>query len=59
MVESLPEDVRSFIYRVTLHLQANRSKTPAQHDAMFHDAYRLYDRYDVEKRKKREVAKCG
>ena len=47
---ALPEDVRSFIYRVTLHLQSNRSKTPAQHDAMFHEAYRLYDRYDVEGR---------
>jgi hypothetical protein len=47
---ALPEDVRSFIERVTLHLQANRSKTPEQHDAMFQTAYRLYGKYDVEGR---------
>lgn len=45
---SLPEDIRLFIYNVTLHLQSARGKTPEQHDAMFHDAYRLYDKYDVE-----------
>ena len=44
----LPEDVRSFIERVTLHLQSNRSKKPEQHDAMFQEAYRLYCRYGVE-----------
>jgi hypothetical protein len=47
---ALPEDVRSFIERVTMHLQANRSKTPEQHDAMFQTAYRLYAKYDVEGR---------
>jgi hypothetical protein len=47
---ALPEDVRSFIERVTLHLQSNRSKTPEQHDAMFRAAYRLYAKYDVEGR---------
>lgn len=45
---ALPEDVRSFIYSVTLHLQSNRSKTPEQNDFMFHNAYRLYVKYDVE-----------
>ena len=49
---ALPEDVRSFIERVTLHLQSSRSKTPEQHDAMFQEAYRLYDKYDVEGRKR-------
>ena len=44
----LPEDVRSLIYRVTLHLQMSRSKTPEQHDDMFQEAYRLYNKYDVE-----------
>lgn len=45
---ALPEDIRSFVERVTLHLQANRSKKPEQHDAMFQEAYRLYCKYDVE-----------
>lgn len=45
---ALPEDVRSFVERITLHLQANRSKKPEQHDAMFQEAYRLYCKYDVE-----------
>ena len=45
---TIPEDVRSFIYLVTLHLQANREKTPTQMDAMFHRAYKLYCKYDVE-----------
>lgn len=49
---TLPEDVRIFIQRVTLHLQASRSKTPEQNDAMFQDAYRLYSKYDVEGRGK-------
>jgi hypothetical protein len=48
----LPEDVRSFIYTVTLFLQANRYKTPKQMDAMFQTAYRLYEKYDVEGRRK-------
>jgi hypothetical protein len=47
----LPEDVRLFIYRVTLHLQSNRSKTPKQHDGMFQEAYKIYDKYDVEDRR--------
>jgi hypothetical protein len=47
----LPEDVRLFIYRVTLHLQASSSKTPEQHECMFREAYRLYSRYDVENRR--------
>jgi hypothetical protein len=51
MMDKLPEDVRSFIYLVTLHLQAHRSKTPEQHDDMFQKAYRLYDKYDVENRR--------
>lgn len=48
---ALPEDVRSFVDRVTLHLQANRSKKQEQHDAMFQEAYRLYCKYDVEGRR--------
>jgi len=44
----LPEDVRSFIYRVTLYLQASREKTPEQMDQMFKEAYILYARYNVE-----------
>lgn len=56
---SIPEDVRSFVYRVTLHLQSNRSKTPEQHDAMFQEAYRLYDRYDVEGRRSNTAKKGG
>lgn len=62
-VLALPEDVRSFIYRVTLLLQANRSSTPKQMDAMFQDAYKLYVRYDVEgiraRDKKEEKEKDG
>lgn len=46
----VPEDVRSFIYRVTLHLQSFRSKTPEQIVAMFQEAYVLYGKYDVEGR---------
>jgi len=48
---NLPEDVRLFIYRVTLHLQLNRSKTEKQHDDMFQEAYKIYCRYDVENRR--------
>lgn len=48
---ALPEDVRSFVERVTLHLQSHRSKTPEQHAAMFQEAYRLYCKYDVECRR--------
>jgi hypothetical protein len=48
---TLPDDVRAFIQTVTLHLQASRSKTPEQHDAMFRAAYRLYTKYDVEGRR--------
>lgn len=47
----LPEDVRLFIHDVTLHLKAARGKTEFQHDQMFHQAYRLYNKYDVERRK--------
>ncbi len=50
--KSIPEDIRSFIQSVTLHLLDNRSKRPEQHDAMFHRAYELYSKYDVEGRKK-------
>lgn len=45
----LPEDVRSLIYRVTLHLQSIREKTPKQSDLLFQDAYRIYAKYGVEK----------
>jgi len=48
---TLPEDVRQFIMRATLHLQSNRAKKPEQHDVLFHEAYRLYCKYDVEQRK--------
>ena len=44
----LPEDVRHFIYAITLDLQQHRSKTPKQLDMMFQDAYKLYAKYDVE-----------
>ena len=40
--------IKHFIYDVTLHLQANRSKTPEQHDAMFQRAYRLYVKHRVD-----------
>lgn len=42
------KDLKRFIYRVTLHLQESRRKTPEQNDRMFQDAYRLYAKYDVE-----------
>ncbi len=58
MNQSLPEDVRSFIYTVTLFLQASRSKTPDQMDLMFHRAYRLYAKYDVEGRIKEGIEKA-
>lgn len=45
----LPEDVRHFILRITLHLQKSRSMTPEQNDYMFQQAYRLYVKYEVEK----------
>ena len=47
----IPEDVRLFIYLVTLFLQASRGKSPKEMDAMFHRAYKLYVKYDVEGRK--------
>lgn len=43
---ALPEDVRSFIELVTLHLQSETN--PFKREAMFHQAYALYEKYDVE-----------
>jgi predicted nucleic acid-binding Zn-ribbon protein len=45
---TIPEDVRSFIYTVTLFLQSSRSKTPEQMDRMFQRSYKLYAHYGVE-----------
>ena len=41
-------ELKRFIYDVTLHLQASRSKTPEQHDAMFQRAYKLYVKHRVD-----------
>lgn len=46
--ERLPEDVTNFIRHITLELQAHRSRTDKQKDALFQDAYRLYDKYQVD-----------
>ena len=42
-------ELQRFIYDVTLHLQANRMKTPEEHDWMFQRAYKLYVKHNVEK----------
>ena len=47
-MEKISEDLRSFIYDVTLFLQRHRSCTEEQMDSMFQRAYRLYVKYDVE-----------
>ena len=43
-------ELEEFVRVVTLHLQTSRSKSPEQHDAMFHRGYRLYVKHDVENR---------
>ncbi len=48
MTEKINDDLRSFIYEVTLFLQKSRSSTPEQMDRMFQRAYKLYAKYDVE-----------
>lgn len=55
--KTIPEDIRSFIYTVTLFLQASRNKKPEQMDQMFHRAYHLYVKYDVEGRKSQDALK--
>ena len=52
----LPIDVRDFIYHITLALQEHRSKTDAQKDQLFQDAYVLYCKYDVENKRNEEAA---
>lgn len=49
----LPEDVRSFIYRVTLHLQCPPTSQKTR-TGLFQDAYRLYAKYNVERRRKND-----
>lgn len=45
------EELKGFVYIITLDLQKHREKTPEQLDAMFQRAYRLYVKYDVEGKK--------
>ena len=48
-VVSLPPDIIDFIYSITLDLQKSRSKTDDEFTEMFNKAYRLYEKYNVEK----------
>ena len=48
-METIPKDVRFFIYTITLFLQTGRSKTGKEMDIMFQSAYRLYVKYNIEK----------
>lgn len=47
-MKSIDEELRSFIYDVTLFLQNSRSNSPETSDRMFQRAYKLYVKYDVE-----------
>jgi hypothetical protein len=49
------EELKRFVMVITLDLQKHRSKTPEQLDGMFHRAYRLYSKYDVEGRNTKEA----
>lgn len=42
-------EMKRFVYIITLDLQKHREKTPEQLDAMFQRAYKLYVKYDVER----------
>lgn len=44
------KELKSFVARITLDLQKNRSMTAAQWDRWFQEAYRLYVKHDVEGR---------
>lgn len=44
----IPDDVKAFIRYATLEIQSHRSRTDAQKDNLFHRAYKLYVKYDVE-----------
>ena len=41
-------ELKRFIKAVTLFLQKSRGNSPESSDMMFHRAYRLYVKYDVE-----------
>ncbi len=43
------DDLREFVRLITLQLQTHEGKTPAQWTELFHYAYRLYVKHDVEK----------
>ncbi len=44
----LPDDVKAFIRYATLEIQSHRLRTDQQKDNLFHRAYKLYVKYDVE-----------
>ena len=44
----LPDDVKEFIRYATLEIQSHRNRTDQQKDNLFHRAYQLYVKYDVE-----------
>ena len=45
-----PEELKNFIYYITLQLQKHRTLTDEQKDDLFQRAYRFYVQYDVENR---------
>ena len=45
------DELREFVRRATLQIQQHRSQTDAQMDLLFQDAYRLYEKHDVENRR--------
>ena len=49
MNKPLPEDVKKFIFDITLFIQSHRGKTDKQMDDMFQRAYSLYCKYEVER----------
>ena len=47
-MESIPDDLRLFIYDITLFLQKHSNYNPEKIEPMFQRAYKLYVKYDVE-----------
>ena len=45
-----PEELKNFIYYITLKLQRHRTLTDEQKDDLFQRAYHFYVKYDVENR---------
>lgn len=44
----IPDDIKEFIRYATLEIQSHRSHSEQQKDNLFHRAYHLYVKYDVE-----------